>query len=96
MQHYECTWQTWDLVSVTVRPNDLSHRNTHNDPLHRDAANPDDWRTRVQRNRIERRYTVHDVAQEIGCDPKTFAAFERGDDVLTAKEQAHIKRFLDV
>ena len=56
---------------------------------------PEDVRHKIQRLRIERRMTVSHVAQIANCSDETFAAYERGDDILDVCIVDRVLKFLE-
>ena len=51
-------------------------------------------RHRVQMARIERRWSVTELATRAHCDAETLAAFECGDEVLSAELQQRVRAAL--
>lgn len=72
---YVPVWQTWTLI----RP--ISTAEIPITPMH--SNRPHDVRQRVQTARIQRRLTIHELAQRVHCDPEQIAAFERGEEILS-------------
>ena len=47
-------------------------------------------RERMQISRIQKRLTVHELAQRVRCDVETLAAFERGEGLVADDVQHRI------
>ena len=81
---YRPVWQTWSMV----QPPQRGRTTTEAAPA---AAAPvsqvdahEAWRQRIQIARIERRWSIADLASRVQCDVATLAAVERGEEVLDA------------
>lgn len=89
---YRPLWQTWTLVRARQSV-PLSV------PVDAPVATPDTepLRQRLQRARIQRQWSVADLATHVPhCDAATLAAFERGDDTMSSEMQRTLRRVLDV
>ena len=76
MTQYIPVFQTWHMVRPITQETPFDGGDAV------DGKANHDMRHRVQRARVERRMTVHEVAATVGCDPSVFAAFERGNGIL--------------
>jgi len=106
---YVPIWQTWTLLrrtgppSLPTPPREPEWMSSDKAP--RDAApQAHDAQLRCQQNvrekvqiaRIERRMSVAQLAQATRCDVETLAAFERGDEVLSAQVVDALRRELQL
>ena len=104
---YRAVWLTWDLVSPSAAgaaraaPNkDEGKETARNGAPGTDAFHHENHRLelrhRSQRARVEKRLSVDDLAVLVRCDSETLAAFERGDEVLSAEHQQRLRKVLEV
>lgn len=78
---YRPVWQTWNLIhEQPCRP----HCTTTELKQQHQTMTERAFRENVQKFRIERRMTVADFARYIECDVEVFAAYERGDEILSS------------
>ena len=89
MTVYKPVWQTWNLVRP--QPRAMAAPTPAVDVP---ACTRLDLRQRVQRARIERRWSVADLSEHATCDTETLAAFERGDEILAPEVQLRVRRVL--
>ena len=84
---YRPVWLTWNLVRSNAprRPVESPH------PPPDRAPPTAELRYRVQMARVERRWSVADLAARVKCDVETLAAFERGDEVLHGELQQRLR-----
>lgn len=96
MNGYRAVYQTWNLVRSRAPPTlDMGEASQSNSSSQNDGKRgPVHLRLRVQTARIERRWSIADLAAQVQCDPSTLAAFERGDEVLTFELQQRLRRIL--
>jgi len=85
---YREVFQTWSFVRVSAPP---PLAVTCDAPPERAA---EEWRHAVQRARINRRWSVADLAARIQCDVETLAAFERGTHLLEESIQKRLRKEL--
>ena len=90
---YHRVWLTWNLVHTPKGPAAAA---TAAAPAVAPPRPTAELRFRVQMARVERRWSVADVAERVQCDMETLAAFERGDDVLNAALQQRLRSALDL
>ena len=89
---YRPLWQTWNLVRVRSNAPLVA---TADAPVTTNETEP--LRFRIQRARIERRWSIAELATHIShCDVVTLAAFERGEEVLTVEMQKQLRKTLGV
>ena len=88
---YRHVWLTWNLVRTNAP------RLPVESPHQADRARPTaELRYRVQMARVERRWSVVDLATRVQCDAETLAAFERGDEVLSGELQQRLRTELEL
>jgi ribosome-binding protein aMBF1 (putative translation factor) len=87
---YRPLFLTWQLLQPTRAAPPSSA------PTSAAAAAEPPLRQRVQTARIERRWTVAELAQRVRVDEETLAAFERGDEVLASELQRRLRQALDL
>ena len=98
---YQRVWLKWSLVrsSAPVPPPPDATRHM---PLGAEIAaaparrEPVELRYLVQRARVERRWSVGDLAEHVHCDVETIAAFERGDELLDRAQQQKLRAALEL
>ena len=86
---YTEVWSSWSLVEppVAARLPFVTSKE--------DTTNPkDEMRFRVQQRRIERCMSIADVAQQIQCDERVLAEYERGRLILRDDVVNHLKKLL--
>ena len=82
---YREVFQTWSFVRVAAAPPLAVANDT---PVERAS---EEWRHTVQKARIDRRWSVADLAARIQCDTETLAAFERGTHLLDEGVQRRLR-----
>lgn len=90
---YKAVWQTWDLVRPRTTAV-VGDRAATDASAAAASSEHRDWRQQVQTARVERRWSVSDLAVQVQCDAETLAAFERGDEILAPDVQRRIRRAL--
>lgn len=86
--HYVPVWQTWNLIRSCAKTNVAPNAT---DTSSNTAVAPSrDLRERVQIARIQKRLTVHELAERVRCDVETFASFERGEGVVSNEVQQRL------
>lgn len=89
-EEYRPVWLTWNLVPTTKVA-------TMRDAIPSVAPRPSsELRYRVQMARVERRWSVADLATRVKCHTETLAAFERGDEVLHQDLQHRVRTCLEL
>lgn len=87
-KEYGPVWQTWTMASQTSTP--------QNDTMSNQARpGKCDERQLMQTARIKCRMSIADVAQHLGCDANTVAAYERGEGVLPHDIKNKVKKLLN-
>lgn len=92
---YRELWQTWtllhphrgdgpaDAVARSTAANAVAGGGSEGRVI-APAHETTEWRHRIQRARIEQRWSLADLATHVKCDVRALAAYERGDEVLDA------------
>lgn len=89
-ERYVPVWQTWNVIHVAADSTKVSESTPSS------SSSTIDLRRRMQVARIQRRWSVTDLAARVGCDANLLSAFERGDEILHASMQAAIKDVLQL
>jgi ribosome-binding protein aMBF1 (putative translation factor) len=72
---YREAWQTWRPVQRSVAAASAA-------PPATVAQATASWRHRAQIARVDRQWSIAELAAHVRCDVETLAAFERGDALL--------------
>ena len=91
MNEYVRVYQTWNLVSSAGARKEGDYQSEVVS-----VERVPDFRHRVQMARIERSWSILELSSKIGCDVDTLAAFERGDDILSADLRTALSRILEL
>lgn len=92
MTQYETVWQTWSVVTDAR----ASSTRAESDCAQGTQAFHDDFRLRLQIARIERRWSIADLAQRVRCATEVLASYERGEDVVSADLRRRLVVELDL
>lgn len=79
MQTHRAVWQTWAL-----------HKLAHTEPSNVEDVEQVEFRSRVQKARVERCMTIAALSEKLQCDAASLSAFERGDEVLDRQIQTRL------
>lgn len=91
-REYRPVRQSWSFVHASA----TSPAATQDTRGGRSAPTARDFRERVQTARIERRWSLADLAAHARCTPDTLAAFERGDDILETHVKLRVCQILEL
>ena len=83
--HYAPVWQTWVMMDSSAADHktpDVEGRSLR--PVQHML------REQVQMARIQRRWSIGDLAREVGCPAQTLIDFERGDEILSRDLQVKL------
>lgn len=92
---YVPVWQTWNLIN----PRHMSSSSQTSLISQSDEAcitRIQGLRERMQIARIQKRLTIHELAQKVECDVEMLASFERGDGIVTDEIQGRIRSALQI
>ena len=87
MSEYRPVYQTWRMV----RP---SHASVAQQEVGASYSSGEKARHRLQQLRIANRISIASLAEAVGCDAETLAAYERGDELLGNDVLRRIERHL--
>lgn len=90
--HYAPVWQTWVMMD-SVSSSD-SGKVSGSEPSARPVQHV--LREQVQTARIQRRWSIGDLAHQVGCPQETLVHFERGDSLLDNEVQVRVCKLLGI
>lgn len=88
MSQYRAVWQTWKVVDSTAE--------VESKPVDAPCEAEGDFRHRVQTARVQRRWSIADLASKVGCPVDRLVEFERGEDVLDEVTKDKVRNALNV
>ncbi|MAT09475.1 MAG: hypothetical protein CMM02_08185 [Rhodopirellula sp.] len=93
MGDFHNVYQTWHM---TIAKNESLPRVTTKTPSHPPGCSLTQKRSSMQTQRIKSKMSISALAQRVGIDPETLAAFERGTDMLSAETIQSLEHELEM
>ena len=90
---FHSVFQTW---TMTITKNDFMARSTAKTPSQPPGCSLAQKRSNMQMQRIKSKLSIATLAQRVGIDPETLAAFERGTDMLSAETIQNLETELEM
>jgi hypothetical protein len=84
-------WQTWTMLHPPLARPRLPEAGGAGGGI---VCGPS-FRARVQKMRVNKRLSVHDLSATVRCDPAQLAAFERGETILPQEANSRLLRLVD-
>lgn len=84
---YRKTYQTWTISRS-------NNKTLPSEGLQQTHNSQEKLRHRLQKMRIEKRWSINNLAEAVACDVESIAAYERGDELLSADVLKTMERIL--